>query len=142
MSRTTIAFVCVRNAGRSQMATALAKRENSRRNTDIRILTGGTEPADDVHPEVVEVMREKGIDLGEKTPQTIRPKELRSSDLVITMGCSADNVCPTNYVGESRDWDLEDPGGKELDEVRSIRDEIGRRVTILFDELEGDRDAG
>lgn len=142
MSRTTVAFVCVQNAGRSQMATALAKRENTRRNTNIRILTGGTEPADHVHPGVVEVMREKGIDLSEKNPQKIRPEEFHSSDLVITMGCSAENVCPTNYVGESRDWDLEDPDGKDLEEVRSIRDEINRRLTILFDELESDRDAG
>lgn len=141
MSPTTIAFVCVQNAGRSQMATALAKRESARRNASVRILTGGTDPADQVHPEVVEVLGEKGIDLSENKPREIKPEELHSSDIVITMGCSADNVCPTNYVGESRDWALEDPDGQDLDEVRSIRDEIKRRVSILFDALEeNDRD--
>ena len=141
MSPTTIAFVCVQNAGRSQMATALAERENSRRKTNVRILTGGTDPADHVHPEVVEVLEEKGIDRSETKPKEIQPEELQSSDVVITMGCSAENVCPANYAGESRDWDLEDPDGKELNEVRAIRDEINRRVTILFDELEGLHDA-
>lgn len=136
MSPTTIAFVCVQNAGRSQMATALARREKSRRKTNVRILTGGTDPADHVHPEVVQVMREKGIDLSEEQPREIGPEELKSCDLVVTMGCSERGVCPTNFTGESRDWDLEDPDGKDLDEVRSIRDEIGRRITILFDELE------
>jgi protein-tyrosine-phosphatase len=122
------------------MATELAKRENNRRNTNVRILTGGTQPAEHVHPEVVEVMDEKGIDLNDREPRKIQPEELHSCELVITMGCSARDVCPTNYVGESRDWDLEDPDGKDLDEVRDIRDDINRRLTVLFDELEEEYD--
>jgi protein-tyrosine-phosphatase len=138
MNRPSVAFVCVQNAGRSQMATAFAKRENQRRNMNVRILTGGTEPADRVHPEVVEVMNERGIDLSDNIPRRIKPEELHSCNLVITMGCEAEDVCPANYYGENRDWDLDDPHGKDLESVRSIRDDIKRRISILFDQLDGD----
>lgn len=136
MSRPTVAFVCVQNAGRSQMATAFAERENQRRNMNVRILTGGTDPADHVHQEVIDAMAERGFDLGDNQPRKIKPEELRGCDIVITMGCEAEDVCPANYGGESRDWDLEDPDGKDDQTVRSIRDDIKRRVTILFDELD------
>jgi len=136
MDRPTVAFICVQNAGRSQMAAALAKRENQRRYLNVQILTGGTQPADEVHPEVVEVMAEKGIDLSDQKPRKIKPEELHASDYVYTMGCSVEEACPSNYYGHSEDWDLEDPHGKDEDTVRSIRDDINRRITILFDELE------
>lgn len=136
MNRTTIAFVCVQNAGRSQMATAFARRENDRRETNVRIITGGTDPADEVHEEVVETMLERRIDLNDQKPRKIQSEELQSADYVITMGCSADDVCPANFTGQNRDWDLEDPDGKDPETVRSIRDDIKRRVNILFDELE------
>jgi len=131
-----LAFVCVQNAGRSQMATALAERERERRQLDLEIITGGMDPADRVHPEVVEVMEETGMDLSERTPREIQPDDLSDVDSVITMGCSAEGVCPAGWNGENRDWDLEDPQGKDLETVRSIRDEIRRRVSILMDEIE------
>ena len=130
-----LAFVCVGNAGRSQLATALAEAERERRELSPEIVTGGTDPADHVHPEVVEVMNEKGIDLSGRTPKAVTPDELRAMDLVITMGCSAEGVCPAAWNGESRDWDLDDPDGQGLDSVRAIRDDIETRVDDLFDEL-------
>lgn len=136
MNKPTVAFVCVQNAGRSQMATAFAIQEKQRRRMDLRILTGGTDPADQVHPEVVNVMSERDLDLTQRTPREITPDELESADIVITMGCSAEDVCPVNFAGEPRDWNLDDPDGEDLDVVRSIRDEIEQRVLNLFDELE------
>ena len=132
-----VAFVCVQNAGRSQMATAFAEREQERRGVEgeIEILTGGTQPADHVHEEVVQVMRERDIDLSERTPRDITPEELQETEYVITMGCSAQDVCPATWSGENRDWGLDDPDGQNLDDVREIRDEIERRVSALFDEL-------
>jgi arsenate reductase (thioredoxin) len=120
----TVAFVCVQNAGRSQMATAFAERERDHRNlTDvIHILTGGTQPADHVHPEVVTVMEEIGIDLSENTPRDITVGELQGSEYVITMGCSAQDVCPATWSGDNRDWGLDDPDGKPIKEVRKIRE--------------------
>ena len=134
---TQIAFVCVQNAGRSQMATAFAEQARAEHNAEnrVEIETGGTDPADHVHPEVVDVMNEKGIDLSGRTPKAVTPEELREMDLVITMGCSAEGVCPAAWNGESRDWDLDDPDGQGLDSVRTIRDDIETRVDDLFDEL-------
>jgi len=134
---TRIAFVCVQNAGRSQMATAFAERARAEHDVEaeIEIETGGTQPADHVHPEVVEVMNENGIDLSDRTPKAVTPDELRAMDLVITMGCSAEGVCPAAWNGESRDWDLDDPDGQGLDAVREIRDDIEHRVDDLFEEL-------
>ncbi len=134
---TNVAFVCVQNAGRSQMATAFAEQARAAHDAEaeIGIETGGTQPADHVHPEVVEVMGEKGIDLSDRTPKEVTPDELRSMDLVITMGCSAEGVCPAAWNGENRDWDLDDPDGQGLDAVRAIRDDIEGRVGDLFDEL-------
>lgn len=136
MEKPVVAFVCVQNAGRSQMATAFAEREQRRRSLDVQILTGGTDPADHVHTEVIDVMKEKGIDLSNRTPREILPDDLASADIVITMGCSAGDVCPANFTGDNRDWGLNDPDGQDLDSVRTIRDDIQRRVTHFFDELE------
>ena len=139
----TVAFVCVQNAGRSQMATAFAKREMENRNLGnrVEILTGGTNPADSVHESTVEVMREDGIDLSDRTPREITFEELQDADIVITMGCSADDVCPATWSGDNRDWDLDDPHGRSLDIVRGIRDEIRDRVADLLAELEAGRSA-
>lgn len=143
MSDTTtrIAFVCVRNAGRSQMASAFAERERDARGLteSIDVVTGGTRPADSVHDEVVEVMHEKGIDLTDRTPREITHDELRSCEYVITMGCSAGDVCPATWSGENRDWGLANPHGRDVEAVREIRDEIEARVTALFDELTGEQ---
>ena len=133
---TRIAFVCVQNAGRSQMATAFAERERDRRDADrVEILSGGTDPADAVHEEVVAAMDEVGIDLRDRTPREIAPDDLRDCDYVVTMGCSAEGVCPAAWNGENRDWGLTDPHGKEMETVRDVRDEIESRVENLFGEL-------
>ncbi|WP_079978628.1 arsenate-mycothiol transferase ArsC [Halolamina sediminis] len=134
---TTVAFVCVQNAGRSQMAYAFARRELARRGLDDRLdlLTGGTRPAEHVHPEVVDAMAAVEIDLSDRTPREVTVDELRASDYVITMGCSAADVCPAGWGGESRDWGLDDPDGQSPAEVAAIRDEIEHRVAALFDEL-------
>jgi arsenate reductase len=133
-----IAFVCVRNAGRSQMATAFAERERADRGLEdrVEIHTGGTRPADEIHGVVVEAMAEIGDDVADRTPQEITP-DARNCDYVITMGCSAEEVCPVGWAGEGRDWDLENPDGKDLDRVRAIREAVRQQVSSLFDEIEG-----
>ncbi|MFA1610117.1 arsenate-mycothiol transferase ArsC [Halobellus rubicundus] len=133
-----IALVCVQNAGRSQMAYAFAERERAARGLDsaVDLVTGGTRPADRVHPEVVDAMAAVGVDIGDRTPREVTVEELRASDYVITMGCSADDVCPAGWAGDNRDWDLSDPDGESPAEVARIRDEIEERVAALFDELE------
>ena len=132
-----IAFMCVQNAGRSQMSTAFAERERRRRSLEdrIEILTGGTDPADAVHDVVVEAMDEVGIDVSDRTPRAITESELRSCDVVATMGCSTLDVGTVGDDVDVRDWALTDPGEQELTEVRVIRDDIEERVIALFDEL-------
>lgn len=133
-----VAFVCVQNAGRSQMATAFAERERDARGVDVDIVTGGTMPADHVHESVVQAMREEGFDLSDRTPREVMPAELSECDIVVTMGCSADDVCPATFTGENRDWGLDDPDELDPEGVRRVRDEIESRVEALFDELESD----
>ena len=131
---TDIAFVCVQNAGRSQMATAFAEHERETRGLDsIDIHSGGTYPADAVHEIVVEVMDEEGIDLSVNTPREITEEELEKCTYVATMGCSTLSL-PSEI--EVRDWDLDDPHGKSKREARRIREEIRERIVSLFDELE------
>jgi arsenate reductase len=129
----TVLFVCLHNAGRSQMSAALFERAAPGH----RVLSAGTTPADRVHPEVVEAMREIGIDLSARTPQRLTAELAARADLVVTMGCG--DSCPvvpgTRYV----DWDLPDPKGRPLAEVRRLRDDIERRVTALADELATER---
>ncbi|MFW6318517.1 MAG: low molecular weight phosphatase family protein [Halorubrum sp.] len=133
----TFGFVCVQNAGRSQMSAAFAERERRERGLDdrVEIVTGGTHPADEVHPEVVEAMRELDIDLADRVPREVPTAELNACDVVATMGCStltlADGV-------EARDWALDDPHGQDAERVREIRDEIEGRVQTLFDEFFGE----
>ncbi len=121
------------------MATAFAERERERRGLEtLEIRSGGTRPADSVHDEVVEAMAEEGIDLSDREPREMTPAELQECDYVLTMGCSASDVCPATWSGENRDWDLDDPHGESVDEVREIRDEIASRVVALFDELQSE----
>ena len=129
----TLGFVCVQNAGRSQMATAFAERERSRRGLGdtVRILTGGTHPAEAVHPEVIEAMAEVDIDLSDRVPQKVSTADLNGATIVATMGCS---TLELDADVEVRDWALDDPHGRSLEEVRRIRDEIRQRVSALFDE--------
>ena len=132
-----IAFMCVQNAGRSQMSTAFAERERARRGLEdrVEILTGGTHPANHVHDEVVDVMDEVGFDLSDRSPREITLDELRSCDYVATMGCSTLDVGDVGEDVDVRDWALEDPDGQDLERVREIRDEILQRVIALFDEF-------
>jgi arsenate reductase len=132
-----IAFMCVQNAGRSQMSTALAERERDRRGLEnvVEILTGGTHPAEEVHGDVVQVMDEVGIDLSDRSPREITIEELRTCDYVVTMGCSTLAVGDVGEHVDVRDWALADPDGQDLDRVREIREEVQRRVRTLFDEI-------
>lgn len=140
----TLGFVCVQNAGRSQMATAFAERERANRGLDdaVGITTGGTCPAESVHDIVVEIMSEvdandgAGIDLSDRRPREIATDELEACDIVATMGCStleldADTV-------DVRDWALDDPDGADPETARRIRDTVEERVEALFDEVEAD----
>ncbi len=128
----TALFVCLHNAGRSQMSQALFERAAGGRHTG---LSAGTTPADRVHPEVVEVMRELGIDLSDRKPTRLTPELAEQADVVVTMGCG--DQCP--YIPGKRyvDWDLEDPKGRPVEEVRTTRDDIAGRVEELVRELDG-----
>lgn len=132
-----VAFMCVQNAGRSQMATAFAERERGKRGLEdrVEILTGGTHPAGHVHDVVVQVMSEEGFDLSNRVPREISTEELESCEYVATMGCSTLQL-DTSAGVDVRDWALDDPDGQDLDRVREIRDEIEERVEALFDEIE------
>src|SRR6476469_4012327 len=122
-----VLFVCLHNAGRSQMSQALFERAAGEEHT---ALSAGTTPADRVHPEVVEVMRELGVDLGDRTPRLLTSELAEQADVVVTMGCG--DECP--YIPGKRyeDWDLPDPKGRPLAEVRATRDEIALRVEALL----------
>ena len=134
----TIIFACVHNAGRSQMAAALfnaaatqgTKETKETKHEGLRAISAGTEPAEGVHPEVIEVMREIGIDLSHARPQKLTPDLAQQADLLITMGCG--DKCPYVPGLKIEDWPLEDPKGKPIADVRRIRDEIDRRVRHLL----------
>jgi len=128
----TVLFVCLHNAGRSQMSQALFDRVADARH---RALSAGTTPGDHVHPEVVEVMRELGIDLADRRPQLLTRELAEQADVVVTMGCG--DECPFIPGKRYLDWDLPDPKGRPIEEVRATRDEISRRVHKLVDELDG-----
>lgn len=125
-----VLFVCVHNAGRSQMAAALLEREAGGR---VRVRSAGSEPADRLNPGVVQAMAEVGIDLSAERPKLLRNEAVRSADVVITMGCG--DACPVYPGIRYEDWDLPDPSGKPVEEIRPIRDEIGRRVRSLLTDL-------
>lgn len=133
---TTVAFVCSGNAGRSQMATAFAERERERRGLDVELLTGGTDPADRIHREVIDVMDEKGIDVRDREPRAITPSDVQSATRVVTMGCSIEGVRPADWEGETETWEVAHPSGDAIDAARAQRDEIERRVSDLFDRIE------
>ncbi|HUZ28963.1 MAG TPA: arsenate reductase ArsC [Solirubrobacteraceae bacterium] len=126
-----VLFVCLHNAGRSQMSQALFERAAAGRHA---ASSAGTTPADHVHPEVVEVMREVGIDLSDRQPQLLTLELAEPSDVVVTMGCG--DECPFIPGKRYLDWDLPDPKGQPLEAVRAIREDIERRVTELAAELD------
>ena len=125
-----VLFVCLHNAGRSQMSQALFERAADGEHTAI---SAGTTPAERVHPEVGEVMRELGIDLSDRRPRLLTRELAEQADVVVTMGCG--DECP--YIPGRRymDWELPDPKGRPITEVRAARDEIARRVSVLVAEL-------
>jgi protein-tyrosine-phosphatase len=128
--RPTVLFVCVHNAGRSQMAAGLLKRAGRGR---IRVLTAGSDPADEINPAALEAMNEVGVDLSQELPKPLTDESVRAADIVITMGCG--DACPIYPGKRYEDWELEDPAGKDLVTVRRIRGEIEQRVRHLLEEL-------
>jgi arsenate reductase (thioredoxin) len=125
-----VLFVCVHNAGRSQMAAALLERYGRGR---LRVRSAGSTPADEVNPSVVQVMDEVGIDIASEKPKGLTDESVREADVVITMGCG--DACPVFPGKRYLDWELPDPSGRPVEEVRPIRDEIDRRVRALVAEL-------
>jgi arsenate reductase (thioredoxin) len=128
-----VLFVCVHNAGRSQMAAGLLERAAG---DAVRVVSAGSEPADQLNPAVIEAMREIGIDISAERPKKLEDGMVRESDVVITMGCG--DACPIYPGKRYEDWELEDPAGKDLDTVRRIRDEISDRVEALTASLAND----
>ncbi len=127
----TVLFVCVHNAGRSQMAMGLFRHLAGDRAV---AASAGSEPASELNPTVVEVMRERGIDIAGQVPRTWTDDEIRAADVVVTMGCG--DTCPIFPGTSYEDWELDDPSGLGADDVRPIRNEIERRVRRLLDELD------
>ena len=118
-----VLFVCVHNAGRSQMAAGLLKKRAEGR---VHVRTAGSEPAEEINPAAVEAMAEVGVDLSQEFPKPLTDEFVRAADAVITMGCG--DACPIYPGKRYEDWDLEDPAGKDVETVRRIRDEIDARV--------------
>jgi protein-tyrosine-phosphatase len=129
-AKPTVLFVCIHNAGRSQMAagymTALSKGA-------VEVRSGGSEPGNEINPMAIKAMAEEGIDISQGVPQLMTTEQVRDSDVVITMGCG--DVCPIFPGKRYEDWELVDPKGKSIEEVRPIRDDIKRRVEALLEEI-------
>ncbi|MFS0893508.1 arsenate reductase ArsC [Microbacterium sp. 179-I 3D3 NHS] len=131
MSETpTVLFVCVHNAGRSQMAAGYLRELAGDR---VRVLSAGSEPADRINPAAVAVMAEEGIDITAQAPRVLTTENVRASDVVVTMGCG--DACPIFPGKRYEDWELADPAGQGIDAVRVIRDEIKARVEELLEQL-------
>ena len=130
MSKPSVLFVCVHNAGRSQMAAAFLSHLSG---GAVEVRSAGSEPADQVNPAAVQAMVEVGIDIATEKPKILTDQAVRESDVVITMGCG--DTCPFYPGKRYEDWVLDDPAGKDVAAVRPIRDEIRRRVEALLDDL-------
>ena len=128
--RPRVLFVCVHNAGRSQMAAALLEHHAAGR---VEVRSAGSEPADTVNPAVLAAMAEIGLDLSGRRPRVMTDADARAADVVITMGCG--DACPVYPGKRYLNWELADPAGKKVEDVRPIRDEIDRRVAGLLAEL-------
>ena len=129
-SAPTVLFVCVHNAGRSQMAAGLLDELAAGR---VRVLSAGSEPADRVNPVVAEAMAERGLDIEREFPKPLTDEAVEQADVVVTMGCG--DACPIYPGKRYEDWPLADPAGQDLPAVRVIRDEIEQRVRALVDDL-------
>ncbi len=125
-----VLFMCVHNAGRSQMAAAFLERYAAGR---VIVRSAGSMPADEVNPAVVAAMAEVGIDISKQVPKPLSDEAARSADVVVTMGCG--DACPYFPGKRYLDWELDDPAGKTLEQVRAVRDEIDRKVQALLSEL-------
>jgi arsenate reductase (thioredoxin) len=128
-----VLFVCVHNAGRSQMAAGLLKRLAGGR---VEVRSAGSDPAERLNPAAIEAMREVGVELSQELPKPLTDQFVRAADVVITMGCG--DACPIYPGKRYEDWELEDPAGKDLETVRRIRDQIAVRVRGLLGELVAD----
>ena len=129
-------FVCVHNAGRSQMAAGLVKLRSDGR---VQVRSAGSDPGDEIDPAVVEAMADVGVDLVEEFPKPLTDEVVRAADVVVTMGCG--DACPIYPEKRYQDWAVDDPAGQDVATVRRIRDEIDRRVQTLVAELLGERGA-
>ncbi len=125
-----VLFVCVHNAGRSQIAAGLLNKLAEGR---VHVRTAGSNPADQINPVAIEAMAEVGVDLSEEFPKPLTDEFVRAADVVITMGCG--DACPIYPGKRYEDWELDDPAGRDLETVRRIRDQIERRVRTLLGEL-------
>jgi len=130
MTAPTVLFVCIHNAGRSQMAAGYLRELSG---GAVQVRSGGSEPGDSINPIAVAAMAEEGIDISQAVPQLMTTEQVQASDVVITMGCG--DVCPVFPGKRYEDWDLADPKGRPLEEVRPIRDDIRARVQALVAEL-------
>jgi arsenate reductase len=126
----TVLFVCIHNAGRSQMAAGYMKQLSEGR---VEVLSAGSEPKDQLNPVAIQAMAEEGIDIANNVPRILTTEAVRESDVVITMGCG--DACPIFPGKRYEDWELTDPAGRPVDEVRPIRDDIKQRVENLLSEL-------
>jgi arsenate reductase len=127
----TVLFVCIHNAGRSQMAAGYMRELSG---GTVQVRSGGSEPGDQINPVAIQAMAEEGIDISQAVPQLMTTEQVKDSDVVITMGCG--DVCPIFPGKRYEDWELTDPKGKGLDEVRPIRDDIKGRVQKLLADLQ------
>ena len=130
VTRPAVLFVCIHNAGRSQMAAGYLRHLAGDR---IEVLSAGSEPGERVNPMAVQAMAEEGIDIARAQPRILDPDDVRASDVVVTMGCG--DACPYFPGTRYEDWELDDPAGRPIEEVRPIRDEIRQRVEALVAEL-------
>ena len=129
-SNPEVLFVCVHNAGRSQMAAGLVKLRSEGR---VHVRSAGSDPGEQINPAVVQAMRELGVDMSREFPKPLTDEGVRSADVVITMGCG--DACPVYPGKRYENWELEDPAGKDVETVRRIRDEIDARVQRLIGQL-------
>ena len=130
MSKPTVLFVCIHNAGRSQMAAGYLRHLAGDR---VEVLSAGSAPAESINPVAVEAMAEEGIDITAEQPKVLTTDAVKTSDVVVTMGCG--DTCPFYPGKRYEDWILDDPAGQGIEAVRPIRDEIRRRIEALFNEL-------
>ena len=130
-----ILFVCVENAGRSQMAEAFFKKYAK---NQFNVISAGTSPSSHLNPVVVSVMNELGIDLENQKPQLLSSSMIENSNKTVNMGCMDKESCPSLFVKDVDDWDIEDPKGKSIEDVRKIRDQIKNDVLNLLNSIESD----